>query len=86
VVHGAARPTGVYIGFSKIYTDEVSKRLVDIDDTFLEAARAQLGTSTIKATVNEALRLAGENHEGEVTRALNVLARVKPEDRSEAWR
>lgn len=33
----------------------MTKRLVDVDDDKLERARALLGTSTIKATVNEAL-------------------------------
>ncbi len=35
----------------------VTKRLVDIDDDLLDDARSQLGTATIKDTVNEALRL-----------------------------
>lgn len=34
----------------------MSKRLVDIDDELLDAARRLLGTDTIKATVNTALR------------------------------
>ena len=34
----------------------MSKRLVDIDDEVLEAARRALGTVTIKDTVNSALR------------------------------
>lgn len=39
-----------------IYTAFVTKRLVDIDDTALEAAREALSTRTIKDTVNAALR------------------------------
>jgi Arc/MetJ family transcription regulator len=34
----------------------VTKRLVDIDDDLLEQARLQLGTTTLKDTVNSALR------------------------------
>jgi Arc/MetJ family transcription regulator len=63
----------------------VSKRLVDIDDEALEAARAQLGTDTIKDTVNQALNLAGHRHEAEVVEALDLLGRAKLADRSEAW-
>jgi Arc/MetJ family transcription regulator len=33
----------------------VTKRLVEIDDSVLDAARAALGTQTIKDTVNAAL-------------------------------
>lgn len=64
----------------------MSKRLIDIDDEALEAARARLGTSTIKATVNEALRLAGADHQDDVAQALDTLARVTLADRSDAWR
>ncbi len=64
----------------------MSKRLIDIDDDALDAARAQLGTPTIKATVNEALRLAGGRREEDVDHALDALARLRPVDRSEAWR
>jgi len=34
----------------------MTKRLVDIDDEFLEEARRVLNTTTLKDTVNEALR------------------------------
>jgi Arc/MetJ family transcription regulator len=64
----------------------VSKRLIDIDDDALDAARVQLGTPTIRATVNEALRLAGGQREEDVDRALDSLARLRPADRSQAWR
>ena len=60
--------------------------MVDIDDEFLEAARAELGTGTIKATVNEALRLVAARRRDDVGRALDALARWKPPDRGEAWR
>lgn len=36
----------------------MTKRLVDIDDAALEAARGALDTATIKDTVNAALRAA----------------------------
>jgi len=38
------------------YTRAVTKRLVDIDDDLLERARSIAGTSTIKETLNTALR------------------------------
>lgn len=63
----------------------MTKRLVDIDDTLLDEARSQLGTSTIKDTVNEALRKAGAAREGEVARALDVLGRAPWLPREEAW-
>jgi len=34
----------------------VTKRLIDVDDDVLEAAKQVLGTDTIKDTVNSALR------------------------------
>ena len=37
------------------YPIRVTKRLVDVDDTKLEAVRALLGTSTLKGTVDAAL-------------------------------
>jgi Arc/MetJ family transcription regulator len=64
----------------------VSKRLVDIDDGVLDDARAELGTETIKETVNEALRLAGKRRRDEFGNALNVLARAPLADREDAWR
>ena len=36
----------------------MTKRLIDIDDSDLDDARAALSTTTIKATVTAALRLA----------------------------
>jgi Arc/MetJ family transcription regulator len=64
----------------------MNKRLIDIDDEALDAARAKLGTGTIKATVNQALRQAGGRHEEDVAHAMDVLAGKKLSDRSEAWR
>jgi Arc/MetJ family transcription regulator len=64
----------------------MTKRLVDIDDHALDAARAGLGTHTIKDTVNEALRRAAENRRAAVKKSLDVLARADLVDREEAWR
>jgi Arc/MetJ family transcription regulator len=64
----------------------VTKRLVDIDEQALDAARAGLGTHTIKDTVNEALRRAAENRRAAVKRSLDVLAHADLVERDQAWR
>ncbi|MGH9277628.1 MAG: hypothetical protein ACRD12_05920 [Acidimicrobiales bacterium] len=64
----------------------MTKRLVDLDDEALGAARARLRTQTIKDTVNQALRLAAAERRSELGSALDVLARVELEERSNAWR
>lgn len=64
----------------------VGKHLVDIDEEVLSAARAELGTATIKDTVNEALRVAAAGRDSRVTEALEVLAKAELVDRAEAWR
>ncbi len=64
----------------------MTKRLVDIDDEVLGAAKAQLGTATLKDTVNEALRRAAAGRDARVRRALDVLAASDLDDRSDAWR
>lgn len=64
----------------------MAKHLVDIDERALSAARAELGTGTIKDTVNEALRAAAAGRNSRVTDALDVLARADLVDRAEAWR
>jgi Arc/MetJ family transcription regulator len=64
----------------------MAKRLVDIDEAALRAARAQLGTATIKETVNRALRLASGEQGLEVKRQLDVLARADLPPREDAWR
>jgi Arc/MetJ family transcription regulator len=68
------------------YTAVVTKHLVDIDDDALGAARARLGTDTIKDTVNEALRQVSKGREKEVARSIDVLVRAKLQDRERAWR
>jgi Arc/MetJ family transcription regulator len=64
----------------------MAKHLVDIDEEALDAARAELGTSTIKDTVNEALRRATNRRARRVAAALDVLASAQLDDRAEAWR
>jgi len=64
----------------------VSKHLVDIDEDALQAARARLGSATIKETVNRALRQAGDEHRQDVKRRLDLLARTDVVAREQAWR
>ncbi|PYN19230.1 MAG: hypothetical protein DMD76_27195 [Candidatus Rokuibacteriota bacterium] len=64
----------------------MAKRLVDIDEAALAAARAELGTRTLKDTVNEALRRAAPVRDRRVAKALQTLARARLRDRSAAWR
>ena len=64
----------------------MAKHLVEIDEETLEAARAELGTGTIKDTVNEALRRATSMRARRVAAALDVLASAQLDDRAEAWR
>ena len=69
-----------------VYTKAVSKHLVDLDEQALNLAQARLGTSTIKDTVNAALRRAGEDRDAKVAAALDILSRAQLVDRVEAWR
>jgi Arc/MetJ family transcription regulator len=64
----------------------VGKHLVDIDEQALRAAQAELGTDTIKETVNRALRQAGGDDRRTVKRRLDVLARADLAAREQAWR
>jgi len=64
----------------------MSKHLVDLDEEALGAARAELGTTTIKDTVNEALRRASEQRHQRVVIALDILAAAELDDRADAWR
>jgi Arc/MetJ family transcription regulator len=64
----------------------MAKHLVDIDEHALSAARAELGTKTIKDTVNTALRRAGEGRDRRVDDALATLAQAGLHDREAAWR
>lgn len=65
---------------------DMAKHLVDLDEDALAAARAELGTSTIKDTVNEALRLASSGYSARVSSALDALAAAPVTDRADAWR
>jgi Arc/MetJ family transcription regulator len=64
----------------------MAKHLVDIDEEALRAARTELGTETIKDTVNIALRRAGADHPAAVKQRLDVLAGAALADREQAWR
>jgi Arc/MetJ family transcription regulator len=64
----------------------VGKHLVDIDEDALQDARAELGTATLKDTVNEALSRAGAGRDRRVARALDTLAGAALVDRDDAWR
>lgn len=76
----------MYTPTSRVYTQTVTKRLIDVDDVALDAARAELGTRTIKDTVNEALRRAAAARQSKLDQALAVLASAELDDRSTAWR
>jgi len=69
-----------------VYTRCVTKHLIDLDEETLGAARAELGTTTIKDTVNEALRRATSRREHRVAAALDRLADAHLDDRAQAWR
>lgn len=62
------------------------KHLVDIDDDALSAARAELGTESIRDTVNQALRRAARERPKVVKKSLDVLGRVEMDRREDAWR
>ena len=64
----------------------MAKHLIDLDEDKLRAARAELGTTTIKATVNEALHRASRDRKHRVGHALDVLGRAGLADRADAWR
>lgn len=64
----------------------MAKHLVDIDEDALSAARAELGTATIRDTVNEALHRAAGRRAAAVKRSLDALQRMELEDRAQAWR
>lgn len=64
----------------------MTKHLVDIDERALAGARAELGTQTIKDTVNVALARAAERRKERIAAALDVLAKASLADREDAWR
>jgi Arc/MetJ family transcription regulator len=64
----------------------MAKHLVDLDEDALQAARAELGTTTLKDTVNESLRRVARHRDGKVGRSLDVLAGAPLADRGDSWR
>ena len=70
----------------RVYTRAMAKHLIDLDEQALGAARAELGTSTIRDTVNEALRRATSQRARHVAASLDALADVDLPDRVDAWR
>jgi Arc/MetJ family transcription regulator len=76
----------VYTESGPYILSAVAKHLIDLDEGALSSARAQLGTVTIKDTVNEALRRATGRRRDDVAEALDVLADARLEDRADAWR
>lgn len=74
------------MGHRAVYTEPMSKHLIDLDETALHQARAELGTRTIKDTVNEALRQATAHRESRVAAMLDTLSHARLDDRADAWR
>jgi Arc/MetJ family transcription regulator len=64
----------------------MGKHWVDIDEKALSAARSELGTRTIKETVNRALRQAVKDRDKKVKKAFEVLASSELAPREDAWR
>jgi Arc/MetJ family transcription regulator len=64
----------------------VARHLVDIDESALASAQAELGTESIKEAVNTALRRVGRDGRNRVKQSLNVLANAHLNDRADAWR
>lgn len=64
----------------------MAKHLIDLDEDKLGAARAEMGTTTIKDTVNEALRRATSGRERRIAASLDVLGAADLNDRVDAWR
>lgn len=62
------------------------KHLVDLDETALARAQAELGTRTIKDTVNAALQLVADSRVANIESALDTLAGAELTDREGAWR
>lgn len=62
------------------------KHLINVDDDALSAAQAELGTTTIRDTVNTALERVTSSRRDRVVSALDALATAGLDDRSDAWR
>lgn len=76
----------IYIQYLRYIPARMAKHLIDLDEEKLSAARAELGTKTIKETVNKALGLAGSQRHDRTVQALDVLAQAPLDDRENAWR
>ena len=63
----------------------MAKHLVDLDEEALRVAQAELGTVTIKGTVNAALHRAASARKRKIKEALDGLAQIEMADRSTAW-
>lgn len=79
-------PRGCLYVMIDVYTLAMGKHLIDVDEDKLGAARAELGTTTIRDTVNEALGRASSERHRRVSDALDVLGSADLDDRSDAWR
>ncbi|MEZ5382414.1 MAG: hypothetical protein R2754_11560 [Microthrixaceae bacterium] len=64
----------------------MTKRLIDVDDDALGAARAELGTTTIKDTVNEALKRSSADRKKRIADSLSLLATAELDGRDDGWR
>jgi hypothetical protein len=64
----------------------MAKHLVDVDEDALADAKRELGTSTIRDTINVALCRAGARRRDDVKRQLDVLAKAELAPRDQAWR
>lgn len=58
---------------------------MDIDEEALRAARSELGTKTIRETVNQALRRAAGSEATKVRKSLDRLSRADLARREDAW-
>ena len=76
----------IYTRVDRVYTGSMAKHLIDLDEEALRAARTELGTNTIRDTVNEALRRATSRRDRLVSKAIDTLANAKLSDRADAWR
>ena len=64
----------------------MAKHLIDLDEAALADARAELGTATIKDTVNGALRRATATRQERLRAQLDALASAQLDPRDGAWR
>lgn len=82
---GTGRPTTRLCKRSEVDTRCVAKHLIDLDEQALGAARSELGTATIRDTVNEALKRVTSQRACRVAAALDSLAGLGLPHRADAW-